>query len=128
MKKVTVLLLASFISLTTNLFAADTNKKVEVKVFAAASLKGVMSTFEARYEKIHPNVDVILNTDSSGKLMNQIKEGAPCDIFFSAATKQMDELEKTNQFSIFKLLNISFYLNFFFPKSSCYIKIIKFTI
>ena len=106
MKKVTVLLLASFISLATNLFAADTTKKVEVKVFAAASLNGVMSKFEARYEKIHPEVDIILNTDSSGKLMNQIKEGAPCDIFFSAATKQMDELEKTNQVRTGSRMNV----------------------
>ncbi len=97
MKKVTTLLLASILCLASIGYGAEPAKKVEVKVFAAASLKAVMTKFEANYEKAHPSVDVILNTDSSGKLMNQIKEGAPCDIFFSAAIKQMDDLEKTNQ-------------------------------
>ena len=98
MKKLTTaLLFATILGFASIGYGAEPAKKVEVKVFAAASLKGVMSQFEANYEKAHPSVDVILNTDSSGKLMNQIKEGAPCDIFFSAAIKQMDDLEKTNQ-------------------------------
>ncbi len=98
MKKLTTaLLFATIFGFASIGYGAEPAKKVEVKVFAAASLKAVMSQFEANYEKAHPSVDVILNTDSSGKLMNQIKEGAPCDIFFSAAIKQMDDLEKTNQ-------------------------------
>ena len=97
MKKVTTALFACILGLASIGYGAEPAKKVEIKVFAAASLKGVMSKFEANYEKAHPAVDVILNTDSSGKLMNQIKEGAPCDIFFSAAIKQMDDLEKTKQ-------------------------------
>ena len=98
MKKLTTaLLFATIFGFASIGYGAEPAKKVEVKVFAAASLKAVMSQFEANYEKAHPAVDVILNTDSSGKLMNQIKEGAPCDIFFSAAAKQMNDLEKTNQ-------------------------------
>jgi molybdate transport system substrate-binding protein len=68
-------------------------EKTSVNVFAAASLTAVMEELEANYEAANENVDIVLNTDSSGALLTQIQEGAPCDVFFSAAQKQMDELE-----------------------------------
>ena len=67
--------------------------KTEVLVFAAASMQSSLEELEASFEAEHPDIDIILNCDSSGTLMTQILEGAPCDIFFSAAQKQMDELE-----------------------------------
>ena len=70
-----------------------TSEKTTVNVFAAASLSAVMADFEASYEEANPNVDIVVNADSSGALLTQIQEGAPCDVFFSAAQKQMDELE-----------------------------------
>ena len=72
----------------------STAGKTEVNIFAAASLTAVMETFEADFEKQDPGVDIIVNADSSGALMTQIEEGAPCDVFFSAAQKQMDELQE----------------------------------
>lgn len=72
--------------------SGDTGK-TEVMVFAAASMQSSLEELEAAFEEAHPDIDIILNCDSSGTLMEQIKEGAPCDIFFSAAQKQMDELE-----------------------------------
>ena len=69
-------------------------EKTEVKVFAAASLTAVLTELEAAYEADHQDIDIILNTDSSGTLMQQIQEGASCDIFFSAAQKQMNTLEE----------------------------------
>ena len=71
-------------------------EKTEVNVFAAASLSAVMADFEASYEEANPEVDIVVNADSSGALLTQIQEGAPCDIFFSAAQKQMDELQGAN--------------------------------
>ena len=68
-------------------------EKVTVNVFAAASLSNVMGEFESAYEDANPDVDIVINADSSGALLTQIQEGAPCDVFFSAAQKQMDELE-----------------------------------
>ena len=65
-----------------------------VNVFAAASLSNVMAEFEKAYEEAHPGVDIVINADSSGALLTQIEEGAPCDVFFSAAQKQMDQLEE----------------------------------
>lgn len=73
--------------------SADADQ-VTVNVFAAASLTAVMSDLEAAYEEANPGVDIVLNTDSSGALLTQIQEGAPCDVFFSAAQKQMDTLEE----------------------------------
>ena len=73
---------------------ANNTETVTVNVFAAASLGNVMSEFEKSFEEANPGVDIVINADSSGTLQTQIMEGAPCDVFFSAAQKQMDELEE----------------------------------
>ncbi|MDO5491049.1 MAG: molybdate ABC transporter substrate-binding protein [Bacillota bacterium] len=72
----------------------QTADRTEVKVFAAASMQSSLEELEKTFEAEHPDVDILLNCDSSGTLMTQIEEGAPCDVFFSAAQKQMDELEE----------------------------------
>ena len=64
-----------------------------VTVFAAKSLNSVMETLISEYNKTQPNVKLVGSYDSSGTLMTQIEEGASCDVFFSAAAKQMDQLE-----------------------------------
>ncbi len=76
----------------TTLSAAE---PADLYVFIAASLKNTMETVKESYEKQHPGVTVIYNADSSGTLKTQIEEGARCDVFFSAATKQMDELKES---------------------------------
>ena len=73
---------------------AETTETTTVNVFAAASLSTVMADFEASFEEANPGVDIVVNADSSGALLTQIQEGAPCDVFFSAAQKQMDTLEE----------------------------------
>lgn len=74
--------------------AKEDAEKTEVQVFVAASLKNVMEDLGQQYEKEHPEVKLVFNADSSGKLLSQIQEGYDCDIFFSAAQKQMDTLEE----------------------------------
>ncbi len=69
-------------------------EQVEVQVFIAASLNKVMTDLAEQYEKEHENVKIVYSADSSGTLLTQIEEGASCDIFFSAAQKQMDQLEE----------------------------------
>ncbi len=69
------------------------SEKVKLSVFIAASLKKSMEEVVSEYQKNHPDVEIVLNADSSGKLMTQIQEGFACDVFFSAAQKQMDTLE-----------------------------------
>lgn len=45
------------------------------------------------YKEQAPNVSLVFNFDSSGTLKTQIEEGADCDVFISAAPKQMNELD-----------------------------------
>lgn len=69
-------------------------EKVTIRLYAAKSLNSVMDEMIQQYENEHKNVEIIPSYDSSGTLMLQIEEGAECDIFFSAAQKQMKELEE----------------------------------
>ena len=76
--------------------AGDTDsdeEQTEIQVFIAASLNTVMTDLAERYNEDHPDVKITYNADSSGTLLTQIQEGYECDIFFSAAQKQMDDLE-----------------------------------
>ena len=66
----------------------------EVLLFAAASLNTVMTDLAERYQEENPDVKIVINADSSGTLLTQIREGYECDIFFSAAQKQMNQLEE----------------------------------
>lgn len=74
---------------------ADTeNKKTEVYISAAASLTDVINELNDQYEKDHPDVRILTNYGGSGALQAQIEEGAPADIFISAADKQMNAIEE----------------------------------
>lgn len=78
--------------------AATTEKeesKTELIVFAAASLTEAMNQIVELYGKAAPNVTISCNFDSSGTLKTQIEKGAPCDLFISAAPKQMNQLDIT---------------------------------
>ena len=68
-------------------------EETEIQVFIAASLNTVMTELAEKYNEDHPNVKITFNADSSGTLLTQIQEGYECDIFFSAAQKQIDDLE-----------------------------------
>lgn len=71
----------------------EVKEETEIQVFIAASLSSVMNEIAQNYNKEHPEVTISFNADSSGTLQTQIEEGYACDIFFSAAQKQMDALE-----------------------------------
>lgn len=81
-----------------NVFAADTEVqgdkelKGEVYAFIAASLSNSMEEIQKDFNELYPNVTIYYSADSSGTLQTQIEEGARCDLFFSAADKQMDAL------------------------------------
>lgn len=66
----------------------------EIYVFIAASLSNAMEEIREEFQARYPDVEIFYNADSSGTLQTQIEEGARCDIFFSAAKKQMDALEE----------------------------------
>lgn len=71
----------------------NTEQNTTITLFAAKSLNTVMTELIEEYGKLNPNVTIVGNYDSSGTLMTQIEEGAACDVFFSAAQKQMNQLE-----------------------------------
>jgi len=71
-------------------------QSIEVTVSAAISLKDALNEIQKHYQEVHPEIKIIYNMGGSGSLQKQIEEGAPVDIFISAAPKQMDELEKKN--------------------------------
>ncbi len=74
--------------------AADTLEAAEINVFIAASLGNAFEEIVALYNQSQPNVTVTLNADSSGTLLEQIQNGFTCDIFFSAAVKQIKTCEE----------------------------------
>ena len=71
-------------------------ESVQLTVFAAASLTETLNETSEQYKTVVPNVELIFNFDSSGTLKTQIEEGADCDLFLSAAQKQMNALEEEN--------------------------------
>ena len=71
----------------------EAGTETEIQVFIAASLNTVMTELAEMYKEEHPEVKITFNANSSGTLLTQIEEGYECDIFFSAAQKQMDQLE-----------------------------------
>lgn len=72
--------------------AAD-QQTTEVVVFAAASLESALTQIAQTYEAQHEDVKLTFTFDSSGTLKTQIEEGAVCDLFLSAAQKQMNQLD-----------------------------------
>ena len=82
-------------SRSTDSSASDTNSAdaVELTVFAAASMTETLNQIAEDYKSVDPNVTFSFNFASSGDLLTQIKEGADCDVFISAAPKQMNALD-----------------------------------
>ncbi len=100
MKKSMAFLLA--LALTLSLTACGGNPEapidagaepVELMVFAAASLTETLTEIGEQYRAVAPAVTLTFNFASSGDLLTQIQEGADCDLFLSAAQKQMDALD-----------------------------------
>ncbi len=75
---------------------SENTENVEVIVFAAASMEATLTEIADLYKEVAPNVTLTFTFDSSGTLKTQIEEGAPCDIFISAAQKQMNQLDSAD--------------------------------
>lgn len=75
--------------------AEEEAESVELTVFAAASMTETLTELAELYKEVAPNVELVFNFDSSGTLKTQIEEGAACDVFISAAPKQMNELDSS---------------------------------
>ncbi|MDF0554687.1 molybdate ABC transporter substrate-binding protein [Kamptonema sp. UHCC 0994] len=65
-------------------------------IAAAASLQEALKEVDPLFKSAHPGITVNYNFAASGTLQQQIEQGAPVDLFISAATRQMDALQKKN--------------------------------
>ena len=93
-RTVTMLLSLLLVFSLTACGGKETPKKTQLNVFAAASMTETLTEIEKKYEAAHGDIDLVFTFDSSGTLKTQIEEGAACDLFISAAPKQMDQLEE----------------------------------
>lgn len=90
MKSIKIIVLVIILAVTSSISAAT------ITVSAAASLKDVMTEIKKSYEMENKADNLVFNFGGSGSLQQQIENGAPVDIFISAAQKQIDELDKKN--------------------------------
>ncbi|HXX45162.1 MAG TPA: molybdate ABC transporter substrate-binding protein [Candidatus Acidoferrales bacterium] len=87
---VTAILAASLAASGTS--SAEPQQK-EIIVSAAISVKDALDEAKQIYVAENPGTSVLVNYGASGTLQLQIEQGAPVDVFLSAAPKQMDALE-----------------------------------
>ncbi len=93
-KVITGLILLMFVStLLAGCGTKEEAQPVELTVSAAASLKDAMEEVKTVYAQENPKVTITYNFGASGALQQQIEQGAPADMFISAAAKNMDALE-----------------------------------
>ncbi|MEG4342474.1 molybdate ABC transporter substrate-binding protein [Microcoleus sp. A003_D6] len=71
-------------------------QRTSLTVSAAISLSQALGEIKTVYQSSNPNVTITYNFGASGALEQQIQQGAPVDVFFSAATKQMNNLQLSN--------------------------------
>lgn len=91
--------LASFSLVLALQFAqpAPTPANTTLLVSAAASLKEVLEEIKPLYQNSRSDVSLTYNFGASGALLQQIEQGAPADIFISAAKRQMDTLDQKDR-------------------------------
>lgn len=71
---------------------AAPTEKVELTISAAASLTDAFKEIQTNYENKNKQIKLNFNFGASGALQQQIEQGAPADLFFSAAAKNMKTL------------------------------------
>ena len=82
----------NLIATSSSLAQGDT----KILVSAAASLQDALKEIKPIFQQTQKNITVNYNFGSSGALQQQIEQGAPVDIFFSASLKQVNALEAKN--------------------------------
>lgn len=69
-----------------------TDPPLELTIYGASSLRGLLEAAKAAYERATPGIRLIISTDSSAALATKIEQGAPADLFLSADTTNPDRL------------------------------------
>lgn len=94
MKKLFILLVLPLLLCAACASRPPAEEPIELLIAAAASLLYAAEDLTELYQEAAPHVKLTYSFGGSGALQTQIEEGAPADIFFSAAQKQMNELEE----------------------------------
>ncbi|MEK5068046.1 molybdate ABC transporter substrate-binding protein [Sporosarcina sp. FSL K6-1508] len=76
--------------------SGESNDNVELTISAAASLTDALVDLKPLFESENPTITLSFNPGGSGKLAQQIEQGAPSDVFLSASKKDMDKLQERN--------------------------------
>src|SRR3954451_21847355 len=84
---------AIVIAIALLLQASGAARAQEISVAAAISLKETLTQCAAEFEK-DSKIHVRFNFGGSGELAAQIEQGAPVDLFISAAQDQIDQLDR----------------------------------
>jgi molybdate transport system substrate-binding protein len=91
--------LAVILALVVAQSARAQSQTAEITVSAAASLKDALNDITPLFNQSNPQITVHVNLGASGTLLQQIEQGAPVDVFISAAPDQMDTLAKEQMLS-----------------------------
>ena len=81
------------VTATTIQTTIETVIPVTINISAASSLTAALNEVNKAYTALKPWVTLTTNYGGSGTLQTQIENGAPCDVFLSAAAAQMDNLQ-----------------------------------
>jgi molybdate transport system substrate-binding protein len=88
-----LLALALFVGVFAPSSAPAVPPQTELTLSAAISLKDALDEIKQVYTSENPGISIATNYGASGTLQLQIEQGAPVDVYISAAPKQMDALE-----------------------------------
>lgn len=94
MKKILSIILILTLLLTFAVGCSSKSEPVTLRLSVAASLTECIGELKTVYKDKNSNVDLVITLASSGNLQQQIEQGAPTDIFFSAGQKQMKALKE----------------------------------
>ncbi|WP_442599013.1 molybdate ABC transporter substrate-binding protein [Neobacillus sp. D3-1R] len=98
-KRIKIYMILFFILYTFTACSHSKSEEVSLTVSAAASMQEALTQVKEMYETNHKDVTIYFNFGSSGALKQQITQGAPVDLFFSASKDQFDELVKNGHIS-----------------------------
>lgn len=88
MKKTNYIIGILFLAVLLTSCSQTSHQKTVVYISAASSLKKPVTEWKERFEKTHKDIEIKTNFGASGVLINQIKNGAPADLMFSAQSLQ----------------------------------------
>ena len=89
MKAMSVFVLSVFLALPAGIASAS-----DITVSGAASLTNAFTEVKGAFEKVHPDIHVATNFAASNPLLQQMREGAPVDVFASADQDTMNKAEQ----------------------------------